>query len=377
MPREWQVPGPLTSSLDTAITGTREVPRERPPYPDANIPPSYALGEGWQLGDGLARDRPVHRDTGITHVSGPTAHGQLLLRVPLDDRRRPYDRSLITDPPGITGAEQIVTAGQAWTTRSPPRGRPAPSRSAIPPLPTLPPTRRWLMPVPAQLRSPRCSCGPPGMRPVLRSPAGAAPWVFTGGDEARLVLDGLTVSGCDIVLRGSFDTVRITACTIDPGTAGPGSLPLTTAVDGVPLAPCRIFVEADPDAPAGERGAIRQLLVDHCILGPVRTRFGGSVETLTITDSIVQGLPATKGTDFTRADVFDPSLLATSLLSADPLAAHWSGGSRKAPRKTCGPTRPAAGVAGVGSPANGPRPGSTGSLRGRRSMTRPCFPARG
>ena len=160
----------------------------------------------------------------------------------------------------------------------------------------------------------------PGMRPVLRPPAGSPPWVFTGGGEARLVLDGLTVSGCDIVLRGSFDTVRITACTIDPGTAGPGSPPLATAVDGTRLAPCRIFVEADPDAPASERGAIRQLLVDHCILGPVRTRFGGSVETLSITDSIVQGLPATAGADFTSADVFDPSLLATSLLSADPLA---------------------------------------------------------
>ena len=122
------------------------------------------------------------------------------------------------------------------------------------------------------------------------------------------------------MLRGSFDTVRITACTIDPGTAGPGSPPLAMAVDGTPLAPCRIFVEADPGAPASERGAIRQLLVDHCILGPVRTRFGGSVETITITDSIVQGLPATAGTDFTTADVFDPSLLATGLLSADPLS---------------------------------------------------------
>ena len=75
----------------------------------------------------------------------------------------------------------------------------------------------------------------PGTRPVLRPPAGAAPWVFTGGGEAQLVLDGLTVSGCDIVLRGSFDTVRITACTVDPGTAAEGSPPVATAVDGVPL----------------------------------------------------------------------------------------------------------------------------------------------
>jgi hypothetical protein len=145
--------------------------------------------------------------------------------------------------------------------------------------------------------------------------------VFTGGGEAQLVLDGLTLAGCDIVLRGSFDTVRLTACTVDPGTAAPGSPPLALAADGTPLAPCRIFVEADPDAPAGEIGTIRRLCVDHCILGPVRTRFGGSVETLAITDSIVQGLPATCGATFTPADVFDPSSLATSLLSADPLSA--------------------------------------------------------
>ena len=159
----------------------------------------------------------------------------------------------------------------------------------------------------------------PSVRPVLRPATRAAPWVFTGGGEARLVLDGLTVSGCDIVLRGSFDTVRMTACTIDPGTAGPGSPPLTVAADGVPLAPGRIFVEADPAAPAGEGGTIRQLLVDHCVLGPVRTRFGGAVETVTITDSIVQGLPATAGTAVTAADVFDPPLLAASLLAPGPL----------------------------------------------------------
>ena len=57
--------------------------------------------------------------------------------------------------------------------------------------------------------------------------------------------------------------------------------------------------------------------MDHCILGPVRTRFGGSVETLTITDSIVQGLPATSGTAFTAADVFDPHLLAQGLAAGD------------------------------------------------------------
>ena len=55
--------------------------------------------------------------------------------------------------------------------------------------------------------------------------------------------------------------------------------------------------------------------MDHCILGPIRTRFGGSVETLTITDSIVQGLPATTGPRTPPADIFDPPLLADGLLA--------------------------------------------------------------
>jgi hypothetical protein len=72
-----------------------------------------------------------------------------------------------------------------------------------------------------------------------------------------------------------------------------------------------VFIEADPAAAAGQGGAIGQLLVDHCILGPIRTRFGGSVETLTITDSVVQGLAATTG-----VTIFDPLLLADSILPA-------------------------------------------------------------
>jgi hypothetical protein len=149
--------------------------------------------------------------------------------------------------------------------------------------------------------------------------------VFTGAGQAELVLDGLTVSGCDVVLRGSFATVRITACTIDPGSAAldpvpAGPPPLAAAADGAVLAPCRILIEGDPAGPPGDTAVIGQLLIDRSITGPVRTRYGGSVETLTITDSIVQGLPATSGTAYTAADVFDPPLLANGLLAQDQLA---------------------------------------------------------
>jgi hypothetical protein len=52
MPREWQVPGPLTSSLEAAITddGTSPPLPPRRPYPDADVPPRYALGGDWRLG---------------------------------------------------------------------------------------------------------------------------------------------------------------------------------------------------------------------------------------------------------------------------------------------------------------------------------------
>jgi hypothetical protein len=318
MPREWQVPGPLTNSLQAAINPRGTSPR--PPYP-ADVPAPYSLGGDWQLtaiwpeigrfaatppaGASSAQPLTVSYQCGFSSTIGAG----------------PYNRALLPDPPGVVGREQVVTSGMRLDralAEAAPTGTVTLGGSST--YPALAAVGSSAAPIVSLL----VRAGP-SMRPVLRPPSGSPPWVFTGGGEARLVLDGLTVSGCDIVLRGSFDVVRITACTIDPGTAGAGSPPLAVAVDGTPLAPCRIFIEADPDAPAGETGAIRRLCVDHCILGPVRTRFGGSVETLTITDSIVQGLPATAASDFTAADVFDPSSLATSLLSADPVSVALTG----------------------------------------------------
>jgi hypothetical protein len=316
--REWQVPGPLTSSLATAITdsGTSPPPPARPPYPDADVPAPYRLGGNWRLTSiwpeagrfaatpgSSAQPLTVDYQYGFSSTIGAG----------------PYDRDLLGDPPEVVGAQTIVTGGTGLDAKLRAAGTTGTvtiGESSAPDCATytaLADVGSSAEPIVSLL----VRAGP-GMRPVLRPAGRAGPWVFTGGGEARLVLDGLTVSGCDVVLRGSFDTVRMTACTIDPGTAGPGSPPLAAAVDGASLAPCRIFVEADPGAPPGEGGTIRRLLVDRCILGPVRTRFGGAVEELTITDSIVQGLPATAGSAFTAPDVFDPSLLATSLLSPGP-----------------------------------------------------------
>ena len=319
--REWQVPGPLTSSLETAITdsGTSPPPPVRPPYPDADVQVPCSLGGNWQLASiwpevgrfaatpgSSAQPLTVDYQYGFSSTIGAG----------------PYDRDLLGDPPAVVGTQTIVSGGtglDAALTAAGTTGTVTIGESRAPDCATytaLADVGSSAEPIVSLLV--RAGAG---MRPVLRPTGRAGPWIFTGGGEAQLVLDGLTVSGCDIVLRGSFDTVRMTACTIDPGTAGPGSPPLAAAVDGASLAPCRIFVEADPGAPAGEGGTIRQLLVDHCILGPVRTRFGGAVEELTVTDSIIQGLRATVGTTFTAPDVFDPSLLATGLLSPGPLSA--------------------------------------------------------
>ena len=317
--REWQVPGPLTNSLETAITdGGTPPPSARPPYPDSKVPDRYGLGGNWRL---------VSIWPGIGSFTATSASPAEPLTVGYQYGfsstvgAGPFDRDLLGDPPAVVGPETVVKGGTgldaalaARTTGTVTIGDSSAPDSLT--YTTFASVGSSAEPIVSLL----VRAGP-GMRPVLRPAARAAPWIFTGGGEAQLVLDGLTVSGCDIVLRGSFDTVRVTACTIDPGTAGPGSPPLATAADTAPLAPGRIFVEADPGAPPGEGATIRQLLVDHCILGPVRTRFGGAVETLTITDSIVQGLPATSGTALTGADIFDPSLLATSLLAPSPRSA--------------------------------------------------------
>lgn len=327
--REWQVPGPLTSSLETVLADMSAcVSPPVPPSSADEIPLRYWLGQGWE-------PTSVWPETGRFAADAAPASPPPPLTVNYYYGfssmigAGPYDRSLLGTPPTGGGAETIVTGGRGLgtaLTSAGPTGVVTIGDSENPEsltYTTLADAGSSAEPIASLL----VRAGP-GMRPVLRPPAGAGPWVFTGGGEAELVLDGLTVSGCDIVLRGSFASVRITACTVDPGTAAdpadePSAVaapPLAVSADLRPLAPGRIFIEADPDAYPGAEGAISHLVIDHCVLGPVRTRLGGAVEKLTICDSIVQGLPATAGPAYTAADIFDPDLLARGLLAAEPLA---------------------------------------------------------
>jgi hypothetical protein len=222
----------------------------------------------------------------------------------------PYDRLSVDEPPEPAGPVTAISGGTGL----------AAALAALPSKSTLviddsltytevPPDLGTGTPITAMLLQAKNE-----RRPVLRPAAVEPPeWVFTGSDGAQLTLDGLLISGCDLVLRGTFDTVRITACTLDPGTLDHGAP--ASAVDGALLRPTTIWIERGADD-----GAIRQLLIDHSIVGPVRTRYGGAVEALTISDSIVQAIPTTVGPQYSPADVYDPALLAASYKTTDPLA---------------------------------------------------------
>jgi hypothetical protein len=360
---EWQVPGPITTSLQQAMAATGSTAPPSPPYPNpppepttanppASSPPAAPAPYGYAVtGADLERTWPERGRFQVYPTSPPTLAPQLRVAYyhgfsacpgTLYVGAGPYERDKLGDPPQPAGPQVTTISGGTGL---------AGALAALGPSGTLTiddsltytdtpaavgttatPITNVLVRAGDQQR--------PVLRPARGSPPGDTPpaWVFTGAGAAELTLDGLLVSGCDIVLRGSFDTVRITACTLDPGTlhhgvppAPPAASPLGAAVDGQTLRPTTIWIEADPEAapaspptaspPDSDGGAIRQLRIDHSILGPIRTRNRGSVETLTITDSIVQAIPATTGPEYTAADIYDPALLAESLTAAtDPLA---------------------------------------------------------
>lgn len=119
-------------------------------------------------------------------------------------------------------------------------------------------------------------------RPLIRLPVSASgpwQWSFTGtaagGRGSVLLLDGLLVSGGDIVLQGTFDEVRLSTCTLDPGAWDGGAA--RQAADGRPLIPTRLRID----------GTVRRLVIDRCITGPIMTEGKGSLERIRITDSIL------------------------------------------------------------------------------------------
>jgi hypothetical protein len=119
-------------------------------------------------------------------------------------------------------------------------------------------------------------------RPLVRLPLpspGPAVWKLTGttGADQRgstLVLDGLFVSGGELLLDGNFEQVTVSATTLDPGDR------VAVAADGRALIPCRLRI----------KGRVKELVIDRSIVGPVVMEPGALVEALAISDSIVQAV---------------------------------------------------------------------------------------
>lgn len=143
-------------------------------------------------------------------------------------------------------------------------------------------------------------------RPVIRT-APPNTWTFTGaGPDSVLSLDGLLVSGTDIVLAGHFGEVRINCCSLDPGeadTSGDVTHLWAQAADGRDLAPTLLRVT----------GTVAKLTVTRSITGPIRTEGTGVIEVLDISDSILQAPVAIAPGPFDAATLVNPGLLAVRL----------------------------------------------------------------
>ncbi|WP_295386952.1 hypothetical protein [uncultured Thiodictyon sp.] len=167
-------------------------------------------------------------------------------------------------------------------------------------------------------------------RPVVRL-AGTA-WRLTGvGPKSRLTLEGLLVSGADLVLCGEFEQVTLFCSTLDPGEEADavGALPLT--VDGRTLRPTTLWIE----------GTVAKLTVERSIVGPIRTRGTGTLARLDLVDSIAQGVRTSGTGPFAAADLLDPWRLAARWQSAqDPLTAFIRQGALAAALAAYDPAAP-------------------------------------
>ena len=150
-------------------------------------------------------------------------------------------------------------------------------------------------------------------RPVFRMPAPApnvSVWTLTGNDGSSLRLDGLLVSGGDIILRGKFSSVTLNCCTLDPGNTGDSAL----------FAPIRRRKRPSP-VPSLDRGRDHPNSPSTAALpGPSAPEMAETSKTLNANDSIIQGTRTSAFGLFTADDVQDPVDLALILRASSPLS---------------------------------------------------------
>ena len=162
-------------------------------------------------------------------------------------------------------------------------------------------------------------CAADEQRPLVRLPPASPPgavnaWVITGAQGSSLVLDGLFISGGDVVISGAFTSVAITCCTLDPGAAAVpgGSSPpgdYASSADSRALAPTRLWIDA----------SVETLTIDYSITGPIQTRNRGKIQTLCISNSILQAIPgsATDGLQGPFSPPENPANAALLLADGD------------------------------------------------------------
>jgi hypothetical protein len=296
---EWDVPGPLTQSLLDALDDPGTEPPPHAPYPDlADVPSFDGASAGTPLEPVPIEVWPEAGQFTPTAVFDGTLGVTYQYGFPSRIGAGAYDRTVFPDPPERIDPEEQVTGGGSLVA--------ALNDAAGGGTVTLADSLTYdtvadVGPVTSFLLR-----AGPSERPVVRLAPGST-WTFTGGPGAELTLDGVLVSGGDVVLHGPFALVRLTGCTADPGTLDDTGDALAQSVDGRKLAPVTIWIE---------HGTIEQLVVDHCVCGPIRTRRGGAVETVSISDSVVQGIDPS-GSGLT---VFDPDLLQRAVNADNALS---------------------------------------------------------
>jgi len=299
---EWQVPGPLSQLVYDAVRAARETPPPAGAWPDplAELWPGSLSVSPTGAGSPLdEQDVQVWPEVGRFEVTAGSQvevgyHYGLFSHIGAG----PYDRrrtgvATAADPLPVTR----VDGGSAVDLRN--------ALAALPDTGTVVVTDGLTSTAVADVDPIEDVVvrAADESRTVIRLAATDDPWVFQGSTapgsaDARLRLEGVLFSGQDIVLRGGFADVVLSCCTLDPGTSGGLREPPAiwdSAVDGRELRATRLWIE----------GTVRTLTIDRCILGPVRTREGGVVETIDASDSVVQGLPSTEGDVFAATDVFD------------------------------------------------------------------------
>jgi hypothetical protein len=306
-PEEWQLPGPISQDLYDAVEGSPGLPpADRYPDPDASLWPRSlsvsGVGAGVPLDASAVRVWPEVGRFGLPSGAGPVECGYHYgLFAPVGagpyDRRvrgvpvRDYPAPVVPVPDPVSG---LTLAGAV---------------AAFDGQGTIRVTDGLTGAAPGSLGTPAAPISDAVLaaadqgRAVIRFAPADEPWVFQGSvapnpPAAALRLEALLVSGQDVVLRGGFSSVTLTCCTFDPGTAGDlAQVPTLfgVSVDGRELRPTTVWVE----------GTVETLVIDRCILGPVRTRTGGVVTSVVANDSILQSLPGNTGGPLEAADVKD------------------------------------------------------------------------